>query len=106
MLIKRGGDEGNVSPIAGYICGGARLSACFLPGNFSEKRPVDELRKPVLLTLSFGESEAPTTVGCGYDLMILRHGGKIEWDHYGENDERVVSIRESFERSTESVIYC
>jgi hypothetical protein len=106
VWINRGGSEGSAARVETHICAGKKLYASFLPGNFlEEKRTVDELRNLALLTLDYGASEAPTNVGGGYDLMILRSAGKVEWEHYGEHDGRVCALRGEYEQAARKILY-
>lgn len=98
------GERGYASRINTEQCVGVQSSACFLTGQLASKRPIQELKRLALLTMSYAADEFPTSVGEGYDLMTLTDLG-IEWNKYSADDERVLSIRRSFEDAVKSVIY-
>jgi hypothetical protein len=86
-------------------CVGVQSSACFLTNRYYNKNlSVKELRRLALLTLEYGAKDFPTTVGEGYDLAFITEDG-VEWENYAPDDERIVAIRESFDRAALGVIY-
>lgn len=86
-------------------CVGVQSSACFITNNYYNKKlSVKDMRELALLTLDRGTNDFPTTVGDGYDLAFITESG-VEWENYAPDDERVIAIRQSFERAALSVIY-
>jgi len=100
------GPLGYVSRIEERQCVGAKTSACFLLSNFFKKCGVDELRTLALLTLDYGATEFPTSVGRNYDLLMLRSGKEVaEWERYEDTDGRVQELRKSFDKAAATVIW-
>jgi hypothetical protein len=100
------GRHGFVSRIEEKQCVGVATTASFLPANFSRKCSVNDLKTLALLTLDYGATEFPTSVGRNYDLLILRCGSnKAEWDRYEASDGRVEEMRRLFEKGVESALY-
>jgi hypothetical protein len=100
------GSSGYVSRIEEKQCVGAKTTASFLPANFSRKCGVDELKTLALLTLDYGATEFPTSIGRNYDILILRNSSnKVEWDRYEAEDCRVQEMRKLFEKSVQSALW-
>lgn len=100
------GASGYVSRIEEKQCVGDSTSACFLLGNFYKRCSVDELKSLALLTLDYGATDLPTSVGRNYDLLILREAtDEVEWGRYEAGDGRVQELRRAFDRFAQSTIY-
>ena len=62
-------------PIYDTFCIGSRVAARFLSLNLWQHQTVDELKKLVLLTLSFAVKENPWGVGSGFEILSVTNTG-------------------------------
>jgi hypothetical protein len=91
-LILRGpgsNTKTRVKKIRQCFCTGASTVAQFLPYHlWSNKRPVSELTKLAVLTLSYAAEEEPSSVGPPFDIMTLDATGRITWSEHGPMHEK------------------
>jgi hypothetical protein len=105
ILVAYGQGRNTTSTkIEPHICTGIAAPARFLIEHFWEHAPVDALQSLVLLALDYAAHERPGDVGYGFDVMTVKEDA-MSLTTYTPDDERIVCIRESFNRAALSVIY-
>jgi hypothetical protein len=99
------GPDGHVSQISEKQCVGAKTSACFLATHFYEKRPVEQLKRFVLLVLDHAARELPNWIGNGYDLVTIKEGQQPHWELIESDGDYLRSIRTEFKLAVRSALY-
>lgn len=93
-----------VSPISQFRCMGVNVKSRFLTQLFWKETSVDSLVRLGLAVLGYAARERPETVGCGFDLMVIRNGG-VKWECYTEDDERVRTICDGFHNTVAAYLF-
>jgi len=97
------GQTGSAHDNEGFLCTGTRLTARYLPYRFYKPLPVAALRDLVLLTLDSARRERPSEIGGGWNLLEISSTGVVPTE-YSEEDQRIVAVRERFDRAAKSAI--
>jgi hypothetical protein len=86
-VIKSLSFDSYVTKLTDRTCTGNNALAKFLVVHlWKRNRPVIELKQLALLTLAYAEKENPSTVGGGFDVMVMR-GLQFEWSRHDFPDE-------------------